>query len=80
MKKIAVISLTERGRALSEQIQKQMTRFEISRFCFYKHTDHNAHAFDDLAALTKALFSQYDALLFVCACGIAVRSIVRNAA
>ncbi|MBQ6041931.1 MAG: cobalt-precorrin 5A hydrolase [Oscillospiraceae bacterium] len=75
MKRIAVISLTERGRALSLQIQMQMVQFEISRFCFYKHTDSRADEFRDLAVLTKSVFRQFDALIFVCACGIAVRMI-----
>lgn len=75
MKQIAVISLTERGRILSARIQKRLQSMTIRRFCFRKHTDENADAFDDLAALTALLFPQYDALIFVCACGIAVRMI-----
>lgn len=75
MKRIAVISLTERGRMLSNRIREQLAAYEIRRFCFAKHTDENAEAFDDLAALTEQLFPQYDALIFVCACGIAVRMI-----
>ena len=73
MKQIAVISLTERGRMLSARIKKQIQSFEIRRFCFAKHTDEHAEVFNDLTVLTAQLFPVYDALIFVCACGIAVR-------
>ena len=75
MKQITVISLTERGRVLSEHISEALSDFELRRFCFTKHTDEKAEAFDDLAALTERIFPEYDALIFVCACGIAVRMI-----
>ena len=73
MKKIAVISLTERGRTLSERIQEQLPAYELRRFCFAKHTDEHAESFDHLSELTARIFHEYDALVFVCACGIAVR-------
>lgn len=75
MKTIAVISLTERGRGLSRRIQEQLNGHEIRRFCFTKHTDAYAETYDDLAVLTARIFPEYDALIFVCACGIAVRMI-----
>ncbi len=73
MKNIAVISLTERGRLLSARIADALQSYDIRRFCFHKHTDEHAGAFDDLSQLTGHLFSVYDALIFVSACGIAVR-------
>lgn len=73
MKHIAVISLTERGRMLSVRIADALSAFEIRRFCFYKHTDKNAEKYDDLSALIARIFADFDALVFVCACGIAVR-------
>ena len=73
MNQIAVISLTERGRLMSERIAEALPAYEVRRFCFHLHTDENAEAFDDLSFLTRQLFDQYDALIFVCACGIAVR-------
>ena len=73
--KIAVISITENGRLLSEKITKQLKKHNIIRFCFNKHTDESAESFDNLEILTKKLMPIYDALIFVCACGIAVRSI-----
>ncbi|MBR1459207.1 MAG: cobalt-precorrin 5A hydrolase [Oscillospiraceae bacterium] len=67
----AVISLTESGRLLSRRIADILP--ETERWCFARHTDADAESFTDLAALTAELFSRQDALLFVCACGIAVR-------
>ena len=73
MRKTAVISLTERGRALSAYIKKVLDSYKITRFCFHRHTDEDAVSFDDMAALTGEIFKEYDALVFVCASGIAVR-------
>lgn len=73
MKRIAVISLTARGRALSCRIAEALGQYAVRRYCFAKHTDADAVSYDDLAALTAQLFSANDALIFVCACGIAVR-------
>ncbi|SDA14383.1 cobalt-precorrin 5A hydrolase [Ruminococcus sp. YE71] len=70
----AVISLTERGRLLSERIAESGV-CECGRFCFFKHTDPKAESFSDIGQLTERLFGEYDALIFVCACGIAVRAI-----
>lgn len=73
MKKAAVISLTERGRALSAYIKSAVNCFEITRFCFFKHSDEDAVSFDDMSKLTGEIFNEYDALVYVCASGIAVR-------
>ncbi len=74
--RIAIISVTENGRSLSEKINDFLSiRHEVSRFCFYKKTDGNAAAFSDINSLISEIFSNYNALVFVCACGIAVRSI-----
>ena len=61
MKKAAVISLTERGRALSAYIKKVLDSYKITRFCFHRHTDEDAVSFDDMAALTGEIFKEYDA-------------------
>ena len=66
--KTAVISLTEKGRQLSEKLGGD-------RFCFRKHCDADAVPFTELSALVSELFGRYDALIFICAVGIAVRAI-----
>ncbi|MGN0587197.1 MAG: cobalt-precorrin 5A hydrolase [Oscillospiraceae bacterium] len=74
--KIAVISITEKGRLLSRKITAFLNeKHSVERFCFHTHSDEIAHSFDDISSLTAKLFIGYDALIFVCACGIAVRSI-----
>lgn len=72
---IAVISLTEKGRLLSLKIRDVLTeKHEVERYCFSKHTDSEAHTFESIYDVTSALFNEADALVFVCACGIAVRA------
>ena len=71
----AVISITEKGRILSAEIAKKCVFPEAERFCFYKHSDSDAHSFGSLSELVLEVFGKYDALVFVCACGIAVRAV-----
>ena len=72
----AVISFTEKGRILSQKIADFLNEtYTAERFCFHSHTDENAQSFDDVYALAAKLFNACDALVFVCASGIAVRAI-----
>lgn len=70
--KAAVISLTENGRVVSERIAGANI-CDTARYCLAKHCDDGAESFTDIEALTAELFGAFDALIFVCACGIAVR-------
>lgn len=70
---IAVISLTEQGRQLSARIAAVLP--EAERWCFHKHTDAQAQPFTGIADLTAELFDRAQALVFVCAAGIAVRAV-----
>ena len=72
---IAVFSVTEHGRFLSLRMAEGLVGHSVKRFCFYQHTDDKAEAFDKISAQTAAVFAEFDALIFLCACGIAVRSI-----
>lgn len=76
--RISVISFTEKGRKLSFEIKSALNDHEVSRYCFYSHSDEDAEHFSDTGVLTETLFRNYDALIFVCACGIAVRAIAPN--
>ena len=75
MKQTAIISLTESGRVLSETIAANLNGYQIRRYCFYKHVDEHAEPFTDLSVLTASIFEKTDALIFLTACGIAVRMI-----
>ena len=71
---IAVISLTENGRLLSEHIASNVgAEHSATRYCYSEHSDGNCITFISLRGLIGKLFMRYDALVFVCAVGIAVR-------
>lgn len=72
---IAVISVTRQGRHISQALVSHLPEHSCKRFCFHKHIDEQAEAFEEIGTLTASLFRQYDALIFICACGIAVRAI-----
>lgn len=72
--KIAVISVTENGRKISAQIAESLERtHDLRRFAIEKYSDENAEKFSDLKAVTAKIFSEFEGIIFVCACGIAVR-------
>lgn len=73
--KAAMISLTENGRRLSALIAEKADFLSSERFCFKGHGDCSAQEFDSLAGLAADVFDRFDALVFVCACGIAVRAV-----
>lgn len=70
----ALISLTEKGRRLSERMASTGL-YTADRYCFYRHSDGKAESFESVSALTERIFTQYDALIYICACGIAVRAV-----
>ena len=73
--KAAIISFTEKGRVLSGTIAGKAVFIESQRFCFHSRSDVSARSFEKLSALVPNIFQRYDALIFVCACGIAVRAV-----
>ena len=71
---IALISLTENGRVLSVKLAAELAqKHPVTRFCNIDHDDGNSIPFTRLKHLTKQIFDKYDALVFICAVGIAVR-------
>lgn len=74
--KAAIISVTEKGRVLSQKIFDFLSeKHTVKRFCFDKHSDEFSESFSDIYSAAKEIFFSSDALIFVCSCGIAVRSI-----
>lgn len=75
--KLAMISFTQQGGVLAGTIEKALAvcnaEWEIVRFAFWKYPVRGAVSFEKGDVLTKALFSEYDALVFISAAGIAVR-------
>ena len=78
MMKTAIISLTEKGRKLSLSIALRAKFTSSERFCYHRHSDGTAAEFDSLSELISDIFNEFDALVFICACGIAVRSVAPN--
>lgn len=73
---ISIISLTEKGRVLSGKTADFLgNSHNVRRYCFRKHTDNSAETFDNLSGLIGKIFNMTDGIIFICACGIAVRTI-----
>ena len=73
--KIAVISLTENGRNISKKIFADLDGCVC--YAFEKHCASEI-PFTSLRELTAEIFSEYNALIYICACGTAVRVIAPN--
>ena len=74
--KAALFSVTQRGTELSERIADALfPQWESTRFCFERYPSEGAVPFGNLSQKVAEIFPEFDALVFVCACGIAVRAI-----
>ena len=73
----AIISVTEKGTMQSELLYKKIEAkgFKCKRFCYSKYASVGAESYENISILVKRIFSEYDILIFICACGIAVRTI-----
>lgn len=73
---VSIISVTEKGRRLSGKISVILSdKHNVNRYCFYKKSDDAATPFYDINVIASDVFENSDAVVFICACGIAVRSI-----
>lgn len=72
----AIISYTENGRRLSLKIAEILGN--STRLCFKSHADEQCEVFNSTDKIVEKLWRNVDALVFVCACGIAVRAISRH--
>lgn len=74
---ISLISMTEKGRLLTLKLRDALSgKHHVGRYCFSRHCDDDAVSFESVYSLIDEIFVTSDALVFVCACGIAVRSCV----
>lgn len=73
--KAALISVSADGRELSKKIETALQPMLTKRFVFEKYADNDSEKFSDIGELTAQIFGEYNAMIFVCACGIAVRAI-----
>lgn len=73
---IAILSVTQAGQALAQRIASQFPpQHTCTVYCFNRYAEQTSVPFSSLSHQTALLFSETDALIFVCACGIAVRAI-----
>ncbi len=74
--KAAIISITKNGMTISDRIASLFqNEYQCTRFAFDKYSNTNTVPFGSLSSLGSDVFGSYDALIFICACGIAVRTI-----
>lgn len=74
--RFAIISVTEKGRILSEKIYDIFSeKHTVKRFCFEKNSDEFSEKFSDIYEVARKAFSENNALIFICSCGIAARSV-----
>lgn len=74
--KLAIISFTAAGKILSIRLSKALSQYSCTLFTTNKLADEIVSSYgNDLNAWTGNVFSQYDGIIFIGACGIAVRSI-----
>ncbi|MGN1100894.1 MAG: cobalt-precorrin 5A hydrolase [Huintestinicola sp.] len=74
--KIAVITLTENGVKIAETIREKISsEFEVKIFCFEKYPASGGECFDNIGRVTEKIWYEFGALVFISACGIAVRAI-----
>lgn len=71
--KIAVIAVTENGYKIASQIREKLPDTEI--FIYQKYAVSGEKSFEKIGWLTGRLWNEYDAIVFISACGIAVRAI-----
>lgn len=77
--KIATISVSESGIDLAVSLAEKLRgEHEIKTFCFWKYCKDSltgVEPFTNGTELIAKIFGEFDALVFFCACGIAVRTI-----
>lgn len=74
--RFVIISVTEKGRILSEKIYDIFSeKHTVKRFCFEKNSDEFSEKFSDIYEVARKAFSENNALIFICSCGIAARSV-----
>lgn len=72
--KLAVIAFTKWGIELCEKLSQQLTDCTGFYLSSYHHSE-ELHAVNSLGAWTEVAIAQYEGIIFIGACGIAVRAI-----
>lgn len=76
MRRIGIVAFTEKGgrlgRLLLEELQK--AGYETEGFLFARHNVKGMRPFADSGSITRLLFARMEGIIFIGACGIAVRA------
>ena len=70
--KIASIAFTENGAKIVKMLVREM---DVKGYVFEKYNTDGLETFNNVSSLVRDIFKKYNAIVFVGACGIAVRSI-----
>ena len=70
--KIASIAFTENGAKIVKMLVHEM---DVKGYVFEKYKTDGLETFNNVSSLVRDIFKKYNAIVFVGACGIAVRSI-----
>ena len=70
--KIASIAFTENGAKIVKMLVREM---DVKGYVFEKYKTDGLETFNNVSSLVRDIFKKYNAIVFVGACGIAVRSI-----
>lgn len=78
--KISLIALSEKGISQAEKIragisEKYGSEHIVELYCYEKYSACDAVGFESISQLTASIFKKTDAIVFICACGIAVRAV-----
>ena len=71
----ALISVNRAGGALAARLAAALPGCACTRYAFHRYAGPGEQPFTSLSALTGELFPRYRALVFLAACGIAVRAV-----
>ena len=69
--KIASIAFTENGAKIVKMLVHEM---DVKGYVFEKYKTDGLETFNNVSSLVRDIFKKYNAIVFVGACGIAVRS------
>lgn len=76
--KLAIISATKNGALLGEKTAQLLTKLDVDTYAKQDKTIGSAQEYTSLSQLISRIYSNYDAILFILATGIAVRVIARH--
>ncbi|GMO33607.1 MAG: cobalt-precorrin 5A hydrolase [Termitinemataceae bacterium] len=72
---LAIIAVSAQGSELAQVLQNKMTECKTDMFVLSQYASKNQIQFKKVSTVTAEIWSRYEGIIFLCASGIAVRSI-----